>query len=163
MTKTIQASYPQTIKDCTPDQLIFEYLYNLRPKDDFWVNDLRFTRDIFTNEAREIINLLEINGERIDLCERITAYKDKGQKQESKLRDFFKSFYNSEKIQPLFSASMKPANAWSHWVKMNPDPTNVFLEAFKEVLYGIMKNGYAVDDLKLTALKVKLKKGSHVL
>jgi hypothetical protein len=40
---------------------------------------------------------------------------------------------------------------------------NVFLEAFREVLYGVMKNGYAVDDAKLTALEVKLKKVPHVL
>ena len=39
----------------------------------------------------------------------------------------------------------------------------MFLDAFKIAVYGAMKNGYAIDDAKLTALEVKLKKVPHVL
>ena len=40
---------------------------------------------------------------------------------------------------------------------------NQFLEQFKEVICGVMKNGYAVDHAKLTTLKVNLKKVPNVL
>lgn len=145
--------------DLPPDQLIFEHLYNLPADDAFWQNDLQFSREVFTNNAgREVIRELAINGDKVDLKERLAAYRGNKIK-----REIFKSFYNSSDIQSLVAARVKPSNAWSHWVKKNPKATNVFLEAFKTALYGVMKNGFAVDDAKLTALEVKLKKVSHVL
>lgn len=142
-----------------PDQLIFEHLYNLPSDDAFWQNNLQFSRDVFTNTAgREVIRELSIKGAKVDLKERLAAYQGNKVK-----RDIFKNFYNSEEIQSLVSASVRPSNAWNHWVKMNPTATNVFLEAFRGVLYGVMKNGYAVDDAKLSALEVKLKKVTNVL
>lgn len=145
--------------DLPPDQLIFEYLYNLPSNDDFWKNNLQFSRDVYTNSAgRDVIRELTISGDKVDLKDRLAAYKGSMVK-----RTIFKNFYNSAEIQSLVASSVRPSNAWSHWVKMNPGPTNVFLEAFKEALYGVMKNGYAVDDAKLTALEVKLKKVSNVL
>lgn len=145
--------------DLPPDQLIFEHLYNLPPDNAFWQNNLQFSREVFTNSAgRDVIRELAISGDKVDLKERLAAYRGNKVK-----RDIFKNFYNSQEIHSLVAASVKPSNAWSHWVTKNPNATNVFLEAFKEVLYGVMKNGYAVDDAKLTALEVKLKKVPHVL
>ncbi len=143
-----------------PDHLIFEHLYNLPPNDDFWKNNKQFTRDSFTNTTayREVIRELGINGDKVDLKERQDAYQGNKKK-----RDIFKNFYNSNEIQPLFAASIRPLNAWSHWIKMNPTATNVFLQAFRAALYHVMKNGYAVDDAKLSALEVKLKKVPHEL
>ncbi len=142
-----------------PDQLIFEYLYNLPRDDNFWQNNLQFSREVFTNGAgREAISELAIGGDKVDLKERLAAYRGNKVK-----REIFKDFYNSTDIQSLVAASFRPSNAWSHWVKNNPSATNVFLEAFKGALYGVMKIGYAVDDAKLTALEVKLKKVPHVL
>ncbi len=145
--------------DLPPDQLIFEHLYNLPADDAFWQNNLQFSREVFTNSAgRDVIRELSISGDEAKLKERLAAYRGNKVK-----RDIFKNFYNSPEIQSLIAASVRPSNAWSHWVTKNPDATNVFLEAFREVLYGVMKNGYAVDDAKLTALEVKLKKVPHVL
>jgi hypothetical protein len=141
-----------------PDQLIFQHLYDLPAADDFWKNDLQFTRDIFTNEARETIKELKIKGAKVDLVERIKAYKG-----EQKPRDIFKNFYNGPELQKLFSGGGKPHNAWMHWIDKNPALANKFLEQFKATIYGVMKNGYAVDDAKLTALEVKLKKVPNVL
>jgi hypothetical protein len=78
-------------------------------------------------------------------------------------RDIFKNFYNSTDIQALVARSVKPVNAWRHWVEKNPQAVNVFLESFKTTMYGVMKNGYAVEDAKLTALEIKLKKVPNVL
>ena len=145
--------------DLPPDQLIFEHLYNLPPEDDFWKNNLQFSREVFTNSAgRDAISELGISGAVVDLKERLSAYRGNRVK-----RDIFKNFYNSAEIQSLVAASVKPVNAWRHWVEKNPQDSNEFLEAFKVALYGVMKNGYAVDDAKLTALEVKLKKVLHVL
>ena len=145
--------------DLPPDQLIFEHLYNLPPDDAFWQNNLQFSREVFTNSAgRDVISELAINGDKVELKERLAAYRGNKVK-----RDIFKNFYNASDIQSLVATSVRPSNAWSHWVTKNPTATNVFLEAFKEVLYCVMKNGYAVDDAKLTALEVKLKKVPHVL
>lgn len=145
--------------DLPPDQLIFEHLYNLPPDDAFWQNNLQFSREVFTNSAgRDVIRELAISGDKVDLKERLAAYRGSMVK-----RTIFKNFYNSPEIQSLVAASVRPSNAWSNWVAKNPTATNLFLEAFKEVLYGVMKNGYAVDDAKLTALEVKLKKVPYVL
>ena len=124
------------------------------PDDAFWQNNLQFSREVFTNTAgREVIRELAISGDKVDLKERLAAYQGNKVK-----RQIFKDFYNSTDIQSLVATSVRPSNAWSHWVKKNPNATNLFLEAFKAALYGVMKNGYAVDDAKLTALEVKLKK-----
>ena len=50
-----------------PDQLIFEYLYNLPPDNDFWKNDLQFTRDVFTNCSSDIIREFAISGNTVDI------------------------------------------------------------------------------------------------
>ncbi len=142
-----------------PDQLIFEYLYNLPPEDIFWKNGLRFSREVFTNNAgREAISELGINGPVANLKERLAAYTGNKTK-----RDIFKDFYSSADIQVLFAASFKPINAWRHWVENNPQATNNFLDAFKVAIHGVMKNGHAVDNVKLNALEIKLKKVPDVL
>lgn len=136
-----------------PDQLIFEYLYNLPSNHEFWKNDLQFTRDVFTNAAREVLNEFAINENSVDLKERLAAYS--GNK---KPREVFKRFYKGAEFQKLLSSGAKPYNPWKHWVEKNPAPSNSFLEKFKTALLGVMKNGYAVDAAKLTVLEVKLKK-----
>ena len=136
-----------------PDQLIFEYLYNLPADHEFWGNDLQFTRDFFTNSARDVINEFSLNGDATDLKERVAAYQG-----DKKPRDVFKGFYTSADFQQLVSSSTKPYNPWKHWVESNPVACNEFLETFKAAIHGVMKNGYAVDAAKLAALEVKLKK-----
>ncbi len=135
-----------------PDQLIFEHLYNLSADHEFWKNDMRFTRDVFTNSAREVINEFVINGNTADVKERIVAYQ--GNKTP---REVFKRFYKDDDFQKLVSSVTKPYNPWVHWIKNNPVASNKFLEKFKTAIHNVMEKGYAVDVSKLTALKVKLK------
>jgi len=136
-----------------PDQLIFEYLYNLPANHEFWKNEMQFTRDFFTNTARDVINEFAINGNTADVKGLIAAYQG-----EKKPRDIFKRFYKSEDFQKLVSSGTKLYNPWKHWVESNPAASNEFLEKFKAAIHSVMKNGYAVDVSKLTALKVKFKK-----
>ncbi|TAJ77959.1 MAG: hypothetical protein EPO42_08950 [Gallionellaceae bacterium] len=136
-----------------PDQLIFEYLYNLPASHCFWKNDLQFTRDVFTNYAAEVIREFAISGNSVDVKERLVAYTGT-----EKSRKIFKRFYKETEFQKLVTSGAKPHNPWKHWVENNPDASNAFLTKFKEAIHGVMKNGYAVDVVKLAALEVKLKK-----
>lgn len=136
-----------------PDQLIFEHLYNLPAGHEFWKNDMQFTRDVFTNSAREVINELAINGDAADVKNRIAAYKG-----DLTPREVFKRFYKGEDFQKLVSSGAKLYNPWSHWVESNPTAHNEFLEKFKTAMHDVMKNGYTVDVSKLTVLTVKLRK-----
>jgi AcrR family transcriptional regulator len=136
-----------------PDQLIFEHLYNLSADHAFWKNDKQFSRDVFTNSAREVINEFAINGNAAKVNERVAAYQG-----EKKPREVFKRFYKGEDFQELVSSGTKPCNPWKHWVESNPAASNEFLEKFKTAIHGVMKNGYTVDVSKLTVLEVKLRK-----
>ena len=141
-----------------PDQLIFEYLYNLHAAHDFWKNDLMFTRDVFTNSAAEVIREFSINGHNVDVRERLEAYN--GAKTP---REVFKRFYKNVEFQRLVTAGSKVHNPWKHWVDNNPEASNEFLIKFKMVIHGVMKDGFAVDVAKLAALEVRLKKVNDVL
>lgn len=146
-----------------PDQLIFEYLYNLSQDDPFWRHEQGLTHPIFTNSVRETIYSLKITGKNVDLSERIRAYNKARGKAEPIPREIFKNFYKGVEVQKILGCGHKPYNAWKHWIDNNPGLVNQFLEQFRDTIYGVMKNGYSVDDAKLTALEVKLKKVSHVL
>lgn len=141
-----------------PDQLIFEYLYNLSASHDFWKNDLQFTRDVFTNCAAEVMREFAISGKSVDVKKCLAAYT--GSKAP---REVFKRFYKDAEFQKLVTSGAKSYNPWKHWVENNPDASNIFLTKFKETIHGVMKNGYTVDVAKLTALEVKLKKVNDVL
>jgi hypothetical protein len=136
-----------------PDQLIFEYLYNLQANHGFWCNDLQFTRDVFTNAAREVISEFGITGMTVDIKGSIAAYQ--GNK---KPREVFKRFYKSDEFQKLVSSGAKVYNPWRHWIENNPVATNEFLEKFRIAISRVMKDGYAVDAAKLAALEVKPRK-----
>jgi hypothetical protein len=136
-----------------PDQLIFEYLYNLSAAHDFWKNDLRFTRDVFTNAAAEVRREFSINGNHVDVREQLEAYT--GNK---KPREVFKRFYKNVEFQQLVTAGSKAHNPWKHWVDNNPEASNEFLTGFHKAIYGVMKDGFEVDAAKLAALEVRLKK-----
>ncbi len=141
-----------------PDQLIFEYLYNLPAAHPFWKNHLNFSRSVFTNTASDVIREFAISGNNVDVKERLAAYTGK-----KTTREIFKRFYKDVEFQKLVTLGAKSHNPWKHWVENNPDASNAFLTKFKEAIHGVMKNGYAVDVAKLTALDVKLKKVSDVL
>lgn len=136
-----------------PDQLVFEHLYNLPAAHPFWKNELQFTRDVFTNAAREVLNEFSINGDSVEVKERVAAYT--GTK---KPREVFKRFYKGVEFQKLLTSGAKSYNPWKHWIDNNPVLINEFLENFKTAVHGVMSIGYAVDVTKLAALEVKPRK-----
>ncbi|MCV5856778.1 AAA family ATPase, partial [Escherichia coli] len=55
-----------------PDQIIFEYLFNLDASDDFWKNNpLHYTKDYFFEKSNPIITALNISEQKIKLKEKI--------------------------------------------------------------------------------------------
>jgi AAA domain, putative AbiEii toxin, Type IV TA system len=136
-----------------PDQLIFQHLYNLAADDPFWKNDLQFTRQVFTNTAREVITDFGVAGNDVEVKERLSAYG--GPK---KPREVFKRFYKGEQFQQVISTGAKPYNPWMHWIQTNPAATNDFLAKLRTAMHDVMRKGYSVDEAKLQALEVKPRK-----
>ena len=134
-----------------PDQLIFEHLYNLLATDNFWKNNLQFTRDVFTNSASEVIREFNISGENVDLKVKLDAYQG-----DKKPREIFKRFYQNTEFQKIMCL-LKSSNPWKHWIDKHQEDCNSFLRRFEEILYSVMTRNYAIDTSKLDALKVKLK------
>lgn len=132
-----------------PDQLLFEYMYNLPPEHRYWKNALGFTRDVFTNIARELINEFSITQKKIDMKEILATYSG-----DKKPRRLFKNFFNTPEFQPLVSSGVKSYNPWRDWVENNPALVNGFLEKFMAGMYYVMKNGYAVNTANLSLLDV---------
>lgn len=134
-----------------PDQLIFEHLYNLLTTDNFWKNNLQFTRDVFTNNASEVIREFNISGENVDLKVKLDAYQG-----DKKPREIFKRFYQNPEFQKIMCL-LKSSNPWKHWIDKHQEDCNSFLRRFEEILHSVMTRNYAIDTSKLDALKVKLK------
>ena len=136
-----------------PDQLIFEYLYNLPASHAFWQNARQYSRPVFTNSAAEVIREFSISGATVDVSERVAAYDGK-----LTPRDIFKRFYKNVDFQGLVSGGATTYNPWKSWVDNNPQDCNVFLTQFEAAIKGVMKNGYLVDAAKLDVVKMKPKK-----
>lgn len=152
----IGKNHPKTVVllpgNLPPDQLIFQHLFNLPANHDFWKNELQFTRDVFTNISADIIREFSITGVSVDLSASLAAYTG-----DMTPREIFKKFYKNDVIQDIVALASRSENPWQHWIKMNPDATNQFLNKFATVIRSVMTVGYAVDASKLSGVQVKLK------
>ena len=144
-----------------PDQLIFEYLYNLRDDHPYWQNELNFSRSVFTNLAREVTSAFSITGNEVNIKERVESYTRNKRQEDKSARDIFKNFYKNETIHNLCHSNHKAYNPWVAWISENPELVNKFLNDFKNTMCHIMQKGYSVDPAKLSALNVKLKRVNH--
>ena len=135
-----------------PDQLIFEHLYNLPADDSFWGNELRFSREVFTNEAREVISEFGISRNKINLQKLIKGYN--GTK---KPREIFKRFYKSEQMQLTLRKTEKPFNPWRNWVDSHPDLSREFYDSLVEKIIHIMRDGYGVQSEVLSKIPTSTK------
>ncbi|MFO4108389.1 AAA family ATPase [Enterobacter roggenkampii] len=106
--------------DLPPDQLIFEYLYNLDASDYFWRNDLRYTKNYFHEVADKIIRALNLTEENISLKDKISL-KNKQVSNGVKLRDLFKSFVLEQTFQDLVKSGGVKYNPYRRWAV---DPEN---------------------------------------
>lgn len=117
-----------------PDQLIFEYLFNLDASDDFWKNPYGYNKDIFYERADLLINILRAGSlSKIDLVQQIKN-PDKERLKNRKLRDVFKAFMKEEGIATLVEKGGVNFNPYRRWCKDNPILVDNFNSKFIDAL-----------------------------
>jgi len=133
-----------------PDQLLFEFLYNLDPADDFWKKNNGFTKAVFTKISAEIIDRLQLNTWPISLEQSIANFI-KGKKEESvkgELRKLFKAFAQHEKIKEILTGPVRK-NPFRYWLSKHPDIKNQFRRNFEKCLAHALLNGYGIESGKV--------------
>lgn len=128
-----------------PDQLIFEYLYNLPRNAPLWVNSLQFTRSNFTQSASQVIRRLGISGgavSRAEFLDAVRAAQNDGEK--PALRDVFKAFYKDPEFRSFLNLKGKE-NPWKHWILENSEECDNFRKLIYSRLRKIMLTGFKFD------------------
>lgn len=147
--------------ELSPEQLIFEYLYNLPKNNGIWENKIRFSRSTFTNIGRDIISELDIlNDEKINLKTIINDYHKRhnnNDENQKKLRVLFKKFYNNN----TFKSFLENCKVWNSWKSSNQDLCDDFIERFTKQLKATMQDTFKVSEDKLRSLFNKNKAGQN--
>lgn len=128
-----------------PDQLLFEFFYNLPADDPYWKkNPIKLTKPVFKQIANEIITRLKIVGEDIDLYDYIKNHK-KDKNETNKLRELFKNFNTNSKIEKLISGKIE-FNPFAVWAKRNKSEADAFADVMKDSLKLVLSNGHHISD-----------------
>jgi len=122
-----------------PDQLIFEFLYNLDANDEIWENTIQYTKTVFNKNTISIVQKLDIKDSQINLKD-FTL----------RPRELFKDFYNSDDFQYFLK---QPNNPWKYWIIKNKNICDEFVEKFKDMVRSVMKQEYGVSEERLSFLK----------
>ncbi|MCM7883700.1 MULTISPECIES: AAA family ATPase [Enterobacter cloacae complex] len=133
-----------------PDQLLFEFLYNLDKKDLYWQKNQGFTRQVFIRISGDIIDRLNIVGEKISLEDIIKNYR-KGKSEESvkgELRKLFKAFAQNDKIRTLLTGPVSK-NPFRYWINQNPELKLEFKKKFEACLINALISGFGIDSGKV--------------
>ncbi|WP_374410427.1 ATP-dependent endonuclease [Hydrogenophaga sp.] len=132
-----------------PDQLIFEYLFNLPASHEIWKNPQQITRPVFTAAASDLIRELSISTVTIDVKMLVESYRAGDEAKKKKLRETFKSFYKKPEIQGLMTQRKASYNPWRCWSQANEPSKTQFCSLFVAKLKKIMTDGFSVDSSKL--------------
>lgn len=137
-----------------PEQLIFEFLFNLPANHTFWKNSTRYTRIVFIRSVNKIINELSINrsANTINITEIIETYKNNGKQKSVKLRRLFKDefAYNTDFLK-LVKGKVSE-NPYRLWIKENPQAADVFRKSFTDKVKQTLVAGHGVDTARLSVL-----------
>lgn len=125
-----------------PDQLIFEYLYNLPANHPIWENSIQFTRSTLTYIASGIISHLNITTDTINLKELLDK-KAQEESQGKKSRERFKKFYKDPQFQDFLKLPAKH-NPWQSWAKENKVLCDDFVSRFIAQLKNTLHEEYDV-------------------
>lgn len=133
-----------------PDQLIFEFLYNLPPEHEYWRNKLNFTKPVFYKIARDVINRIKLNsndGEAISVKEIISAVDHNGNN--GVLREVFKAFYKNVELQKMINGGVKN-NPFRLWALENSSEVNAFKVRFLAAIKNVWTDGHGIDTAKIS-------------
>ncbi|WP_263261159.1 AAA family ATPase [Pseudomonas sp. RIT-PI-S] len=125
-----------------PDQLLFEYLYNLPDADSYWRNKIKFTKPVFRKISHAIITRLKITTDTINLLDLLKA--DAAIKGQPPIRDIFKNFYKADEIQKIIHGKAE-YNPFRAWARANRQASETFVENFTFKLKKVMVDGHGVD------------------
>lgn len=133
-----------------PDQLIFEFLYNLEADDLFWNNDIKFNKKVFLKISNTIISRFNLNEGPIDLKklikDKIRGMSSKEVDQEKKKdREIFKIFYKNEDFQNILNIKNRKFNPWVYYINSNKAEVNEFMRIYIEKLFNILHNSHGID------------------
>lgn len=138
-----------------PDQLIFEYLYNLAADHPIWKNPQQFTRTVLTRIASPLISRLSIHTGNINLETLVIEDRATNAGVKDKLRELFKDFYKAPEFQAFLGQKKVENNPWHCWARDNKSQCDDFISRFVNQLSKTMSDGHHVDKSKLTVLNGK--------
>ncbi|MEQ4450939.1 AAA family ATPase [Kosakonia sacchari] len=127
-----------------PDQMIFEFLYNLPPDDDYWENRNRFTKPVFNKIATEIVTTLKLGKAPINLLDEINAFKKGKQGILGVIRNLFKDFAHAPEFRSMVDGPVK-YNPYRYWVTKNSAISDQYKFDFVKSLKLVMTTGHGVD------------------
>ncbi|MDM2817754.1 AAA family ATPase [Citrobacter sp. Cpo102] len=133
-----------------PDQMIFEFLYNLPPDDTYWDNKNRFTKAVFMKITKDIITTLKIGNYPIDLQNSIENYKKSNKNHGGVVRKLFKDFAHTPEFLAQVKGRVKD-NPYRYWVEKHPVESDNFKHELIKNLKIIMTNGHGVDSATITS------------
>jgi len=127
-----------------PDQMIFEFLYNLPPDDDYWENRNRFTKPVFNKIATDIVTTLKLGKAPINLLDEINAFKKGKQGILGVIRKLFKDFAHAPEFRSMVDGPVK-YNPYRYWVTKNSAISDQYKFDFVKSLKLVMTTGHGVD------------------
>lgn len=127
-----------------PDQMIFEFMYNLSPEDIFWKNKNKFTKSVFIRHSSTIINKLNITGDKIDLKSAIEKYHANNKNIMGQVREMFKDFSKTKEFRDLVEGPVR-YNPYRYWVNKHPLLAENYKHNFIKSLKYTMVNGHGID------------------
>lgn len=127
-----------------PDQMIFEFLYNLPADDKYWENNVQFTKPVFNRIASEVTTTLKLGNAPINISEEIERYKRENKNIGGKVRKLFKDFAHKNEFRSMVDGPVK-YNPYRYWVLTNEAKADNYKHELVKSLKYIMVNGHGVD------------------
>lgn len=127
-----------------PDQILFDFLYNLPPDDEYWKNKHGFSKPVFLRLVVPVLDFLELDSsppEDYDLKKIVDLKRQISKDSEGKTREKFKDFYKNPKIQSMIKGTMTE-NPFRVMIDRDPEKFNYFLDDFKKTLVHVIGNNH---------------------
>lgn len=140
--------------DLPPDQLLFEFLFNLDRQDPYWVNEYRLTKVVFESAAENIISTLEIQvaqDQKISLQHYLNEYRRTHDNYKGVLRQLFKEFAKHPDIIRIVEGKVKH-NPYRYWISKNQVLSEKFVDQFSSSLAHVLEKGFGVDRAKFGSI-----------
>lgn len=135
-----------------PDQLLFDILFRLDPSDEFWKNDIFFTKAVFWRISSNLCSRLGLSsvGALSDYDLNKLVKLEHSRNANPPIREDFKKFYKTPEIQSLLKRVH--TNPFRLFLDKNPDIKSEFMTRLNSSLKFIFEEGYHVPTSKVTAL-----------